>query len=748
MFSKRMLALLLTLLLAAAAPAALADTADARLASGAFTGVYLGSAPVPVASDMADFDLIAENEALRLYLNPKNLAVRALNKKTGYLWSSNLDDYSEERLNARWRGYADSGVVIEYYEFKDKMTDIKVKEESVLTSEKTVTEVTKLPNGAHVSATFGEAEITLAYDVLLTDDGFEIHMPDDAIIEETNKKLVSVTLLPFLGASKVGQQPGYFVLPDGNGALVGFKKTYQAISTAYQKRYYYPDLAFSTDPYDNGNHPGRMLSFPVYGIVHGVSSDGLMVEIAEGDLHAELLLYPAGVRTDFYFLNNRYLFRQQYTHLVSDQKKSTLITKEREHFDIRQRVTLLSGDDATYSGVARAYRARLAEAGLLPNNATGGEDIPLGIDVFVGANLEGVFSNRVQVMATLSDAGDFADDLTASGASRLHLILRHARKSNLTGKASDLYKLLPSIGDEKELRALSDRLTAAGHTLSLYFNENFVSGRIAEIDLQEDVIRKFNRQYMIYTDRYGAVSTRTYVLNSSGFQKLVAHEAKKVREMGLGSLEIFLPLPSSSFNSKSTYLRDAQMPRMAAALIAAREDTGLRYIVEQTNLHPLYLPAVDVLSRVDMGTTLLPYITDTIPFTPLILHGAIDMMADSLNHASDQEEAALRLAEWGLSPHFMITKEDPALMLYTDNWWLVSSQYDTWRPVILQTYETVNGALKGLNDVPMYDHRALAPGVVQITYENGARVVVNYTEKPYTVDAVTVPARGAEVTYP
>lgn len=39
-------------------------------------------------------------------------------------------------------------------------------------------------------------------------------------------------------------------------------------------------------------------------------------------------------------------------------------------------------------------------------------------------------------------------------------------------------------------------------------------------------------------------------------------------------------------------------------------------------------------------------------------------------------------------------------------------------------------------------HTRLAEGVYQTTYEDGTRVVVNYSTQPYTAGPVSVPAQG------
>ena len=49
-------------------------------------------------------------------------------------------------------------------------------------------------------------------------------------------------------------------------------------------------------------------------------------------------------------------------------------------------------------------------------------------------------------------------------------------------------------------------------------------------------------------------------------------------------------------------------------------------------------------------------------------------------------------------------------------------------------------AVEDLQYVYMENHERIADGVYRVTYANGARMIVNYTDAPVTVDGTTVPA--------
>lgn len=71
--------------------------------------------------------------------------------------------------------------------------------------------------------------------------------------------------------------------------------------------------------------------------------------------------------------------------------------------------------------------------------------------------------------------------------------------------------------------------------------------------------------------------------------------------------------------------------------------------------------------------------------------------------------------------------------------------YSYWRTEVINQYKTME-SLSPLIDQFIIDHKQLADGVYQTTYEDGSRVIVNYTQYLYQVDDQTVPAQDFIVT--
>jgi hypothetical protein len=169
--------------------------------------------------------------------------------------------------------------------------------------------------------------------------------------------------------------------------------------------------------------------------------------------------------------------------------------------------------------------------------------------------------------------------------------------------------------------------------------------------------------------------------------------------------------PASSFN-RETVWRDAALIEIAQALGRTRET--MDYIsMPRRGAMPEYFSHLDALMGVTMRTALFPYITDTIPFTALVLRGFVDLFTENLNNTANPQETLLRMIEWGVYPAYLITEEDADKLLYSDMQDFQSSKYTNWRAEILEVYAQVNKALKPVIGAPIGDHEALAEGVMK-----------------------------------
>jgi len=164
---------------------------------------------------------------------------------------------------------------------------------------------------------------------------------------------------------------------------------------------------------------------PVYGMVHGVKKNGYVTMIQSGAEYANIVFYPAGVSTDFNWITTEFVYRERYFQPISKSMDGFLTYQsERNDFDARLKIVILSNDDADYVGMAKRYQRELLDKGVLRENILDKEgiDIPMRVEFFGGETKKVLFWNTVVPMTTANEAASILADLRRSGIKNLMII--------------------------------------------------------------------------------------------------------------------------------------------------------------------------------------------------------------------------------------------------------------------------------------------------------------------------------------
>ncbi|MCX7861330.1 MAG: DUF5696 domain-containing protein, partial [Chloroflexus sp.] len=136
-------------------------------------------------------------------------------------------------------------------------------------------------------------------------------------------------------------------------------------------------------------------------------------------------------------------------------------------FDIVQHYRFLTGADADYVGLARAYQTFGVEKGFLrPMTVTSG-DMPLRLE-FLGAEREKLlFWYRAIPMTTVEQMRAILEALPVR---RVEVVYYGWQPGGAAAQTPLRPQLERTLGDLKALEALAETLTLRGGTLSLYFD--------------------------------------------------------------------------------------------------------------------------------------------------------------------------------------------------------------------------------------------------------------------------------------
>lgn len=676
------------------------------------------------------YELAAENATFRLYVNRETLAFKVADKRSGYLWSSNLDEVTpEDKLNKTWTAFARSAISIEVMDAKTNTRRYSI------TNAPHTLEVTLHEDGFTGVVGFTDPAITVTVRVRLEPAGVRVEVPFDGIHEAGAYRLAQLHLYPFFGAVKEEQTPGYMLIPDGCGSLIAFSAQTKA-KTMFYGRYYGADLGMRGQlPFNPETRPAYTLSAPVFGMVHGEGQHAFVAILDHGSAYAELQAHPAGIITKFNFLYNLFTYNESYFQPTNRSGAGvTIVQPQTNAFDIVQHYRFLTGAEADYVGLARAYQAFLVETGVLkPMTVTSG-DMPLRLE-FLGAEREKLlFWYRAIPMTTVEQMRAILETLPAR---RVEVVYYGWQPGGAAAQAPLHLRVERPLGDLAELEALAETLKLRGGTLNLYADP-----QAGVVDgggyTRSEVAMAITRVTLSGTHR----GVKQVYLALDSVQRRLQTLTEAARARGLD-----LALDGVSFRLYSDYRSEARLNREQSL-------SATQALLAETGPFALYRPnaylwgATRAYYDMPLNDSGYIYTTATVPFLPIVLAGYIPYYGPALNFSSNLEEDLLRHADYGAYPAFFLTQEETAKILKTRSNWIYTSSYAQWGDGVARAYTWLARLLGPVQGQAMVARSAPLTGLSVTRYANGMQILVNYTPQPLTWAGVTVPPRDAVLVTP
>jgi hypothetical protein len=193
----------------------------------------------------------------------------------------------------------------------------------------------------------------------------------------------------------------------------------------------------------------------------------------------------------------------------------------------------------------------------------------------------------------------------------------------------------------------------------------------------------------------------------------------------------------NSDSSKKSGSRTDAMNDYMTMLDAATQKYSVE--VEGGNLYVYkYADAIRGLENSDSGFRNTSY---SVPFVQMILHGFVPYSSSPLNLAYEYDYAFLRAIENGEQLSFTVAYRNLDKLTKSVHTEYNSVEFNYWKNIIKNDVAKADRILKGTYDQKITEHKYLTEDVVCVTYENGVKVVVNYSYNDYVFDNITVNAR-------
>ena len=221
--------------------------------------------------------------------------------------------------------------------------------------------------GVDVSAELPYFEFSVLYE--LNDEGFNVTLVNDSIVESEKFPIAYIDVLPFFGSGNLSDE-GFTVIPDGSGVYINHNNL-KYNTVGYEKRIYGSDLSVGI-AHEIRPAVSEKLSYPMYG--YNKNGYGFINVILEGDTMSTL---RAGFLTEsnanvythkIPYAHYRYALRERDAFIFqssSNQQRVTSWTVPYIIDDFVMSYQFIDKADSTYFDMAKQYQAHLVETYLL-----------------------------------------------------------------------------------------------------------------------------------------------------------------------------------------------------------------------------------------------------------------------------------------------------------------------------------------------------------------------------------------------
>lgn len=702
--------------------------------------------------DESTFKEVTENANYILKADPTTGHFVVENKNTGDVLRSfpNPEKWDEDLAADSWKSHLKAPFMYSYVDMAERKDVLK---ESNPLNQKTFLKYEEIEDGFKMTYEITGQDFVIPIEVKLRDDYVETIVLADEIIDEqkvekkkkieeleadarkadkTKKEvissLISLRLYPFLGAEDSTDKDGFIFLPDGSGVLVDFQDDRASTANLYSERIYGDDQAFANKSNASSRLPIKM---PIFGLKSG--SKAILGIVHEGDTYTNIVSAPSESFSNYNWVTGEHLFRFKVYQATNKDETEGYFTysTDMQRTNRAIRYYMIEDEEADYVDMAIKYREYLMEYEGLTKKEVTADSVELSLNILGGGTKKGFLMDAYLPLTTIEESMQIVDELNSMGVDNM-AITYHGWNKQGYGKYGGHFPVAGKLGGNSDMKDLADFthqkgfslfLDASSYTYNNTGKDGFRANRDALRDLSSRVMKFSKRQ------------SDSYLVSPLFMEKTIYNDFPDAIELGVDGYlfgeGIGETLPTD-YNDNYLAQRHEVKEIQKNILSKAREDFGDARI-SSGNFYAL--KDTTHIEQMDYDYSYDLFVTRTIPFSQIVLHSLVDYSFDYGNMSGNARESFLKGIEYGASPSFLVTYEESHKLLESKSMYkFYSTYYKDWETEIVKQYQDYSEALGDVQDQFIIGHRELVKGVFETTYEKGKRIVVNYTDYPYTFE--------------
>ncbi len=693
----------------------------------------------------ASMEKVAENSNFILKINKNEdddedlLALQ--NKANGYIWwSSPVNAMGDVNATNTLRQELKSALTFTYGKPAERST-------SNMRSGKTHNvEYEEIDNGIRIIFKFTKAKITIPVEYTLEGSYLRVVVNTDEIVEENSSDsdgqlVTSMTLLGSMGAVSCDDVGGYFVIPDGSGALINFNNG-KTSAKSYSGKVYGSDVAIVPT---SAAAVTEQVYFPMFGVVRD-DGNGLMAVAVQGDTNASIKSSVSiQSKSSYNICNFEFTLRSTDTYYMSgDQQPLTVFEKNGIKTDtIEVRYYPLYSSDLDYTDIAECYRNYLLSEGNVTQNEESNTS-NMYVDFYGGVEkttpICGIPMTLKTSITSFSEAKSILEQLKSNGVDDMVISYHNWTNQGIQNKVD--YKTTASnvLGGNSDFKKLSKYVSNNG--LSLYpvvENDIFVSGegyytfKNANVRVSGSYSRILSYDLAFgeqdsSQDSYSLLSP-TYL--STIFSKLASNYSKNsnINGVSIGGMTTEL----YGDYGKQSMSRDGMANTITDSLANLQSEVGS---VLGVGANQYTLPYLDHITDVPLSSSGYDIFDEDVPFYQIVMHGVTPLATTPINASADSDTLLLKAIATGMNPRYDMIYEETSTLKDTEFDNLYYANYSYWVENASQQYSFAKNVLDAVSGSYIISYKQDGD-VIYTEYQNGTKTEVDLSNMSVKVNNST-----------
>ena len=688
------------------------------------------------------FYCAAENDAFRMIADRRSAVFGIENRDTGYIWWSSplgatQDTYATDLLVDELRSSSTLNYGIPETRNNSNLLRSGHSSDCKMT-------VTDIDNGIRVVYDYSRAGFRYPVEYTLEGDHLRAYLKMDDVTESNKANIATqISVLGSFGAASSAED-GYFVIPDGSGALVRFNNGKSMGASSYLQRVYGGDV--TAVPTTKGA-ACEQIYLPVYGIV---KKDNAMLAVASrGDSNALLSARVSKQsNTDYNLCGFNFIVRGTDTYYMSGSNQE-LTVFERGSInsdDIELLYYPISKKNADYTDIAARYRQYLTEEGGVSAKAEANSsklDVSLYGGVMKKHSILGIPVNMRTAVTTYDEAVDVLTKLRDRGVSDMVISYANWTNDGIRNKVDTGAKPSGILGGKKDFKALKKFTEENGFELyPVSDNRDFNSGN-GYYSFTSTAVRisgSYSR-VVSYDRAYGipdGMRKNMSLLSPGYYSKVLRKTASNYESAGLYGVDIS-NLTTSLYGDYGK--KDISRYEAMNKLIASYKDIDSRLEggILADNANAYALPYVSRIRNVPLSSSRFDIFDEDIPFFQIVMHGLIPCSTRPVNASPDAETLLLMAAATGsdISCDLMCEEAPELKDTEFDIYYYASAA--GWTDTIAAEYSLLRPLLSKVSACTITGYRTEKGGQLIITeYSDGTVVTTDLSRKTVTYDGMVI----------